>query len=412
MRRICGTAVWKSGLREPARASRWSSVGCGSARPLRASTRSMCDGRTGLPACEDSRLAKPAPQRTLVRKRPRKPKDLDPSEREEGTEPTAEDAFPVKADGEAGGETEGAADGEEPVEFEAKEVVIENEAEEERAEPGGAMDAVKSYLKEIRRSTLLTFADEQRLSKLIEKGDAKAREQMIESNLRLVVSIGKRYINRGLPFSDVLEEGNIGLIKAVEKFNYRRGFKFSTSAWWWIRQSIERAIINQSKLIRLPVHVVEKVNHYLVVMEDLMQTLDREPTTQEIAKKLGVSEREVNNLQQLIRKNYSLESPISHGHETSLKDIIADMSQISPSKSAEGIKRREEILRWLQTLKENERRIIEKRFGLDGGEPQTLEEIGKIFGLTRERVRQIESAALTKLRAIIVKKTIKPEEIL
>ena len=235
---------------------------------------------------------------------------------------------------------------------------------------------------------------------------------MIEANLRLVVSIGKRYINRGLPFSDIIEEGNIGLIKAVEKFNYKRGFKFSTYGSWWIRQSIERAIINQSKLIRLPVHVVEKINHYLVVMEDLMQSLDREPTTQEIANKLGVSEREVANLQQLIRKNYSLESPISHGHETSLKDIIEDLSQISPSKSAEGIKRREEILRWLRTLKENERRIIEKRFGLDGGEPQTLEEIGKIFGLTRERVRQIESAALTKLRAIIVKKTIKPEEIL
>ncbi|MGH7275285.1 MAG: sigma-70 family RNA polymerase sigma factor [Nitrospiria bacterium] len=289
----------------------------------------------------------------------------------------------------------------------------EEETEEhEEAEVSSGLDAVKSYLKEIRKSKLLTFEEEQSLAKKIAKGDEKARQRMIEANLRLVVSIGKRYINRGLPFSDIIEEGNIGLIKAVEKFNYKRGFKFSTYGSWWIRQSIERAIINQSKLIRLPVHVVEKINHYLVVMENLMQTLDREPTTQEISKKLGVSEREVSNLQQLIRKNYSLESPISHGHETSLKDIIADMSQISPSKSAEGIKRREEILRWLQTLKENESRIIEKRFGLDGGEPQTLEEIGKIFGLTRERVRQIESAALTKLRAIIVKKTIKPEEIL
>lgn len=288
----------------------------------------------------------------------------------------------------------------------------EETEEHEEAEVSSGLDAVKSYLKEIRKSKLLTFEEEQSLAKKIAKGDEKARQKMIEANLRLVVSIGKRYINRGLPFSDIIEEGNIGLIKAVEKFNYKRGFKFSTYGSWWIRQSIERAIINQSKLIRLPVHVVEKINHYLVVMEDLMQSLDREPTTQEIAKKLGVTEREVNNLQQLIRKNYSLESPISHGHETSLKDIIADMSQISPSKSAEGIKRREEIMRWLQTLKENERRIIEKRFGLDGGEPQTLEEIGKVFGLTRERVRQIESAALTKLRAIIVRKTIKPEEIL
>src|SRR3990172_5886191 len=335
MRRMCGMAGWKSGLREPARASRCSSVGCGSARPLRASTRSTCDGRTERPACEDSRLAKPGPQRTLVRKRPRKPKDLEPSEREEGAEPTAEDAFPVKADGEAGGETEGAADGEEPVEFEAKEVVIENEAEGGRAEPGGAMDAVKSYLKEIRRSTLLTFADEQRLSKLIEKGDAKAREQMIESNLRLVVSIGKRYINRGLPFSDVLEEGNIGLIKAVEKFNYRRGFKFSTSAWWWIKQSIERSIINQSKLIRLPVHVVEKLNHYLSCNEQLIQELDREPTAKELSEKMKIGEPDVIEIQQLIRKTYSLDSPMSGNQDVALKDLIVDTTQISPSINAE-----------------------------------------------------------------------------
>jgi RNA polymerase primary sigma factor/RNA polymerase nonessential primary-like sigma factor len=284
--------------------------------------------------------------------------------------------------------------------------------EYEEGEASTGLDAVKSYLKEIRKSRLLTFEEEQALAKRIAKGDQKARQRMIEANLRLVVSIGKRYINRGLPFSDIIEEGNIGLIKAVEKFNYKRGFKFSTYGSWWIRQSIERAIINQSKLIRLPVHVVEKINHYMVVLEDLMQALGREPTAQEIAKKLGASEREVINLQQLIRKSYSLESPIAHGHETSLKDILEDTSRMSPSKSAEGIKRREEILQWLQTLKDNEQEVIRLRFGLDGGEPQTLEEIGKIFGLTRERVRQIESSALSKLRAIIAKKTIKPEEIL
>ncbi len=295
---------------------------------------------------------------------------------------------------------------------EEKHEMDEVETEEYEPEASSGLDAVKSYLKEIRKSRLLTFEEEQALAKKIAKGDQKARQKMIEANLRLVVSIGKRYINRGLPFSDIIEEGNIGLIKAVEKFNYKRGFKFSTYGSWWIRQSIERAIINQSKLIRLPVHVVEKINHYMVVLEDLMQILGREPTTQEIAKKLGASEREVVNLQQLIRKSYSLESPIAHGHETSLKDIIEDTSRISPSKSAEGIKRREEILDWLKTLKDNEQEVIRLRFGLDGGEPQTLEEIGKIFGLTRERVRQIESSALSKLRAIIVKKTIKPEEIL
>ena len=357
-------------------------------------------------------MAKPGPQRTLVRKRPRKPKDLEPSEREEGAEPTAEDEFPVKAAGEAGGETEGAADGEGPVEFEAKEAVIENEAEEERAEPGGAMDAVKSYLKEIRRSTLLTFADEQRLSKLIEKGDAKAREQMIESNLRLVVSIGKRYINRGLPFSDVLEEGNIGLIKAVEKFNYRRGFKFSTYASWWIRQSIERAIINQSKLIRLPVHVVEKVNHYLQAVDALMQEYDRDPNAQELSRRLRVPVEEVVHLQQLIRKTYSLESPIGNAQDTSLKDIIEDTSQISPAATTEGIRRREDIIRWMKILKPNEQKVLVMRFGLDGDEPHTLEEIGKVFGLTRERVRQIEAGALAKLRGVISNKSITADQII
>ncbi len=316
------------------------------------------------------------------------------------------DSLVVESEGDLVLDSEALADEEKPE-------LDETETEEyERGEVSSGLDAVKSYLKEIRKSRLLTFEEEQALAKKIAKGDHQARQKMIEANLRLVVSIGKRYINRGLPFSDVIEEGNIGLIKAVEKFDYKRGFKFSTYGSWWIRQSIERAIINQSKLIRLPVHVVEKINHYMVVLEDLMQVLGREPTTQEIAKKLGASEREVVNLQQLIRKSYSLDSPIAHGHETSLKDIIEDTSRISPSKSAEGIKRREEILSWLKTLKDNEQEVIRQRFGLDGGEPQTLEEIGKIFGLTRERVRQIESSALIKLRAIIAKKTIKPEEIL
>jgi RNA polymerase primary sigma factor/RNA polymerase nonessential primary-like sigma factor len=319
------------------------------------------------------------------------------------------DSIPVDGEEETVFEGESITTEEKPESPESRESEIE-EYEEDEASTG--LDAVKSYLKEIRKSKLLTFEEEQALAKRIAKGDQKARQKMIEANLRLVVSIGKRYINRGLPFSDIIEEGNIGLIKAVEKFNYKRGFKFSTYGSWWIRQSIERAIINQSKLIRLPVHVVEKINHYMVVLEDLMQILGREPTTQEIAKKLGASEREVINLQQLIRKSYSLESPIAYGHETSLKDIIEDTSRISPSKSAEGIKRREEILQWLRTLKDNEQEVIRLRFGLDGGEPQTLEEIGKVFGLTRERVRQIESSALTKLRAIIIKKTIRPEEIL
>lgn len=273
-------------------------------------------------------------------------------------------------------------------------------------------DAVKTYLRDIRRSTLLTFKEEIMLAKKIAKGDEPSRQRMIESNLRLVVSIGKRYMNRGLPFSDIIEEGNIGLIKAVEKYNHRKGFRFSTYASWWIRQSIERAIINQGKLIRLPVHVVERVNHYLSHLEDLVQELGREPEIGEISKKMKLPEDEIDHIQQLLRKTYSLDSPISSNKETSLRDILEDTSQVSPVNKAEGVRRREDILRWMQTLKDNERQVIILRFGLEGDEPHTLEEIGKIFGLTRERVRQIESTALRKLRSLITEKTIGPEEIL
>ncbi len=186
------------------------------------------------------------------------------------------------------------------------------------------LDAVKSYLKDIRKSTLLNFEQEQELGKRIAEGDFRAREQMIESNLRLVVSIGKRYMNRGLPFSDIVEEGNIGLIKAVEKFNYLRGFRFSTYASWWIRQFIERAIINQAKIIRLPVHVVERLNKYLSELEQLVQELGREPKVHEIAERLKLSEREVTDLKQLIRTTYSLDSPISERTGTFLRDVIED----------------------------------------------------------------------------------------
>ena len=284
--------------------------------------------------------------------------------------------------------------------------------EEEEEESSSGLDAVKTYLKEIRKSTLLTFKDEQSLAKRIAKGDHAARQRMIESNLRLVVSIGKRYMNRGLPFSDIIEEGNIGLIKAVEKFNWRKGFRFSTYASWWIKQSIERAIINQGKLIRLPVHVVERVNHYLAHLEDLVQDLGREPDTQEIGKRMKIAADEVEEIQQLLKKTYSLETPIGANKETYLKDIIEDTSQILPSTKAEGIRRREDILRWMEILKENEKQVIVLRFGLDGDEPKTLEDIGKVFGLTRERVRQIEAAALAKLRAIITQKTIQVDEMI
>jgi RNA polymerase nonessential primary-like sigma factor len=299
-----------------------------------------------------------------------------------------------------------------PEDLEKEDSEEELTAEEREEIPAETFDVVKSYLKEIRKSALLTFEEEQELAKQMEKGDEKARQRMIESNLRLVVSIGKRYINRGMAFSDIIEEGNIGLIKAVERFNYRRGFRFSTYGSWWIKQAIERAIINQSKLIRLPVHVVERLNHYLSFNEQLMHALDREPTAKELAEKMGMSEKEVTEIRQLIRKTYSLDTPIGSNQDVALKDMIEDTTQISPSVKTEGILRRETIFQWLDTLKENERKVVILRFGLEGAEPQTLEEIGKVFGLTRERMRQIEAVALNKLRALIESKTIKPEEIL
>ena len=287
----------------------------------------------------------------------------------------------------------------------------EDEKEEDQYHSDGP-DSVRRYLKEIQKSKLLTFEQEQELGKRIAKGDQEARQKMIESNLRLVVSMGKRYINRGLHFSDIIEEGNIGLIRAVEKFDYRRGFKFSTYASWWIRQAIERAIINQSKLIRLPVHVVEKLNHYLGKVEELVRQLHREPTVSEVAEKMHLDEEEIVDTRKLIRRTYSLDSPIGQSADTLLRDIIEDKSQVSPAIMAIGIKNREEIERWLKTLKENEARVIQLRFGLSGEVPHTLEEIGKMFGFTRERVRQIEHAAINKLRALIEKMMIKSDEML
>ncbi|MEE8493170.1 MAG: sigma-70 family RNA polymerase sigma factor [Nitrospirales bacterium] len=274
------------------------------------------------------------------------------------------------------------------------------------------LDTVKSYLREIRSSTLLTFEDEQMLGKLVVEGDEAARERMIEANLRLVISIGKRYMNRGFPFSDIVEEGNLGLIKAVEKFNYKRGFRFSTYASWWIRQFIERAIINQGKLIRLPVHVVERLNRFMAQVEHLGQELGREPRTEELAAKLKISEQEAIGLKQLIRTTCSLDSPISDRTDTFLRDVIEDPLSISPADTAEGVLRREELMEWVGGLQDKERKVITLRFGLDGGEAQTLEEIGQSLGLTRERVRQIETAALVKLRSVIEQKTMTQEDLL
>ena len=280
---------------------------------------------------------------------------------------------------------------------------------EDRAE---SVDIVKTYLKDIRKSTLLTFQDEQELGKRVVAGDLAARAQMIESNLRLVVRIGKRYMNRGLPFSDLIEEGNLGLIKAVEKFNYALGYRFSTYASWWIRQYIERSIINQGSLIRLPVHVVERLNRYLTGVEQLGQELGREPRVEEITERMRIQEKEVLNLKQLIRTTFSLDSPINDRTDTYLRDVIQDTLTSSPAMTAEGVRRREDIMDWLSDLQDREQTVIMLRFGLDGGQGHTLEEIGLELGLTRERVRQIETEALGKLRETIEKKTITQEDLL
>jgi len=282
----------------------------------------------------------------------------------------------------------------------------------EAASPQKGLDAIKYYLKEIRKTPLLTFEQEQELAKRIEQGDQAARAKMIESNLRLVVAIGKKYINRGLQFSDIIEEGNLGLIRAVEKFQYQRGFKFSTYASWWIKQSIERAIVNQTRTIRLPVHIAEIVNAYLRTTRQLTQSLGREPSVEEIAKKMKVTVDKVRSISQVVRETYSLDMLIGDQEEDTLKDILQDPNAVSPASFSDEIRRREHIDDWLQQLSVSERKVIEMRFGLTDGETKTLDAIGKEFGITRERVRQIETQALNKLRVITKKKKIDLEGML
>lgn len=275
--------------------------------------------------------------------------------------------------------------------------------EREEPNPFHEAEAVAAYLKDISHSNLLTAQEEIALAKKIAKGDNAARNRMIESNLRLVVSIAKRHANKGLPLDDLIEEGNIGLIKAVEKYDYKKGFRFSTYATWWIRQGIQRAIINYSKVIRYPVHVVEGINQYLSCMQDLLQERGRKPDTFEIAQRMKIPQKKVEEIQQLLRSTYSLDAPLpgNEDEDTTLQDVLEDPTQASPPAIAEQAFQKQAIDRRLQNLQKSERQVITLRFGFGGGEPCTLEEIGKEMGFSRERIRQIEMAALKALRGVI-----------
>jgi len=267
--------------------------------------------------------------------------------------------------------------------------------------PDAQMDATRLYLSEIGFSPLLTADEEKHYSRRLLKGDEAARKKMIECNLRLVVKIARRYLNRGLALLDLIEEGNLGLIRAVEKFDPERGFRFSTYATWWIRQTIERAIMNQTRTIRLPIHVVKEINIYLRAARHLSQTLDHEPSAEEIAEKLDKPISEVKRMLGLNERIASVDTPIGQDADNSLLDAIPDENNVDPVVFLQDNDVKANIDQWLNQLSEKQREVVERRFGLHGYDVSTLEEVGNTIGVTRERVRQIQLEALRKLRDIL-----------
>ncbi|WP_027407833.1 RNA polymerase sigma factor RpoD [Anoxybacteroides tepidamans] len=259
-------------------------------------------------------------------------------------------------------------------------------------------DPVRMYLKEIGRVPLLSAEEEIELAKRIEQGDEDAKRRLTEANLRLVVSIAKRYVGRGMLFLDLIQEGNMGLIKAVEKFDYRKGYKFSTYATWWIRQAITRAIADQARTIRIPVHMVETINKLIRVQRQLLQDLGREPSPEEIAEEMDLTPEKVREILKIAQEPVSLETPIGEEDDSHLGDFIEDQDATSPSEHAAYELLKEQLEDVLDTLTDREENVLRLRFGLDDGRTRTLEEVGKVFGVTRERIRQIEAKALRKLR--------------
>lgn len=259
-------------------------------------------------------------------------------------------------------------------------------------------DPVRMYLKEIGKVPLLSADEEVALAKRIENGDVQAKQELAEANLRLVVSIAKRYVGRGMLFLDLIQEGNLGLMKAVEKFDYTKGFKFSTYATWWIRQAITRSIADQARTIRIPVHMVETINKLVRIQRQLVQEIGREPTAEEIAEEMGIEVEKVREIIKISQEPVSLETPIGEEEDSSLGDFIPDNEIISPEEAATFYMLREELTEVLSTLTPREESVLRLRFGLDDGRPRTLEEVGTVFDVTRERIRQIEAKALRKLR--------------
>jgi len=274
-------------------------------------------------------------------------------------------------------------------------------AEKTQEESPSSLDATQIYLSEIGFSPLLTAEEEVYFSRLSLKGDEPSRKRMIESNLRLVVKIARRYNNRGLPLLDLIEEGNLGLIRAVEKFDPERGFRFSTYATWWIRQTIERAIMNQTRTIRLPIHVVKELNIYLRAARELIQELDHEPTAEDIAKKLDKPVESVTKMLRLNERIASVDTPFGGDSDKVLLDVIADEKGGSPETNLQADDMQHSIVHWLEELNSKQREVLARRFGLLGYEAATLEDVGREIGLTRERVRQIQVEALKRLRDML-----------
>ena len=271
----------------------------------------------------------------------------------------------------------------------------------------GLDDPVKMYLKDIGRVPLLSADDEIELARRMQEGDEEAKRHLSEANLRLVVSIAKRYVGRGMLFLDLIQEGNLGLMKAVEKFDYQKGYKFSTYATWWIRQSITRAIADQARTIRIPVHMVETINKLTRVSRMLLQQTGREPTPEEIAQEMGVTVERVVEIQRIAQDPVSLESPIGEEEDSHLGDFDEDDKSVTPSDSVAATMLKEQLLHVLDTLTPREEKVLRLRYGIDDGRPRTLEEVGKEFNVTRERIRQIEAKALRKLRHPSRSKTLK-----